>query len=75
MTATKYDALVIAAHPDHAEAQMGGTLAKLANKCLRMVGVEYAEPFKTASLLLVDDPTVFRPGLQGEGTRCWCLIG
>ena len=30
-----YDALVIAAHPDDAEVQMGGTLAKLASRGLR----------------------------------------
>lgn len=31
----------------------------------RMMGVAYAEIFRSASPLLVDDPTVFRPGLQG----------
>ena len=33
----KYDALVIAAHPDVAEAQMGGTLALLADQCQRVL--------------------------------------
>jgi LmbE family N-acetylglucosaminyl deacetylase len=31
----------------------------------RMMGVAYAEIFRSASPLLVDDPTVFSPGLQG----------
>ena len=31
----------------------------------RQMGVAYAEIFRSASPLLVDDPTVFRPGLQG----------
>lgn len=30
----------------------------------RLFGVMYAEIFRSASALLVDDPTVFRPGLQ-----------
>lgn len=47
-----YDALVIAAHPDDAEVQMGGTLAKLARRGQRILLVdltdgeptEFAEP-------------------------------
>lgn len=47
-----YDALVIAAHPDDAETQMGGTLAKLSDKGQRILLVdltdgeptEFAEP-------------------------------
>lgn len=31
----------------------------------RMVGVEFAEIFKSASPLVVEDPTVFLPGLHG----------
>ncbi|MEP7217167.1 MAG: PIG-L family deacetylase, partial [Anaerolineaceae bacterium] len=31
----------------------------------RLTGVAYAEIFKAASLLLVDSPTVFLPGIQG----------
>jgi LmbE family N-acetylglucosaminyl deacetylase len=31
----------------------------------RMLGVAYAEIFRSASPLLIDDPRVFRPGLQG----------
>ncbi len=31
----------------------------------RMLGVAYAEIFRSASPLLVPDPTVFGPGLQG----------
>jgi LmbE family N-acetylglucosaminyl deacetylase len=31
----------------------------------RLLGVRYAEMFRSASPLLVDDPTVFAPGLQG----------
>ena len=31
----------------------------------RQLGVAYAEIFRSASPLLVDEPTVFRPGLQG----------
>jgi hypothetical protein len=30
-----------------------------------MLGVAYAEIFRSASPLLVTDPTVFAPGLQG----------
>lgn len=47
-----YDALVIAAHPDDAETQMGGTLAKLSEQGQRILLVdltdgeptEFAEP-------------------------------
>jgi hypothetical protein len=31
----------------------------------RLLGVRYAEMFRSASPLLVEDPTVFAPGLQG----------
>jgi LmbE family N-acetylglucosaminyl deacetylase len=31
----------------------------------RMLGVKYAEIFRSASPLLVDDPTVFKPGIHG----------
>lgn len=31
----------------------------------RMMGVAYAEIFRSASPLLIDDPMVFKPGLQG----------
>lgn len=31
----------------------------------RMMGVAYAEIFRSASPLLIDDPTMFKPGLQG----------
>lgn len=31
----------------------------------RMLGVAYAEIFRSASPLLVDDPTLFRPGIHG----------
>ncbi len=49
---SSYDALVIAAHPDDAEVQMGGTLAKLARRGQRILLVdltdgeptEFAEP-------------------------------
>jgi len=48
----RYDALAIAPHPDDAETQMGGTLAKLADRGLRLLIVdlttgepaEFAEP-------------------------------
>lgn len=49
-----YYALVIAAHPDDAEAQMGGTLAKLADTGQRILLVD-----------LVDSPLVFRPTIHG----------
>jgi LmbE family N-acetylglucosaminyl deacetylase len=47
-----YDALVISAHPDDAETQMGGTLARLSDKGQRILIVdltngeptEFAEP-------------------------------
>ncbi|MDE3194352.1 MAG: PIG-L family deacetylase, partial [Chloroflexota bacterium] len=41
-----YDALVITAHPDDAETQMGGTLAKLsrAGKKLLVVDLTLGEP-------------------------------
>ena len=38
-----YDALVIAPHPDDAEAQMGGTLAKLADRGQRILIVDLTE--------------------------------
>lgn len=38
-----YDALVIAAHPDDAEAQMGGTLAKLADTGQRILLVDLTD--------------------------------
>jgi LmbE family N-acetylglucosaminyl deacetylase len=42
-----YDALVLSAHPDDAESQMGGTLAKLADKGQRILIVDMTdgEPF------------------------------
>ena len=52
-----YDTLVIAAHPDDAETQMGGTLAKLADQGQRILLVdltdgeptEFAEPGSTCT--------------------------
>ncbi len=38
-----YDALVIAAHPDDAETQMGGTLAKLSEKGQRILLVDLTD--------------------------------
>ncbi len=38
-----YDALVIAAHPDDAETQMGGTLAKLSEKVQRILLVDLTD--------------------------------
>ena len=38
-----YDALVIAAHPDDAEVQMGGTLAKLASRGLRILLIDLTD--------------------------------
>lgn len=38
-----YDALVIAAHPDDAETQMGGTLAKLADRGQRILVVDLTD--------------------------------
>lgn len=51
----KYDALVIAAHPDDAEAQMGGTLAKLSGMGQRVLLVDLTD----------GEPTEFaRPGIR-----------
>lgn len=38
-----FDALVIAAHPDDAETQMGGTLAKLTDAGLRILLIDLTE--------------------------------
>src|SRR3974377_1163951 len=38
-----YDALVISAHPDDAESQMGGTLAKLSNMGQRVLLVDLTD--------------------------------
>jgi len=38
-----YDALVISTHPDDAEAQMGGTLAKLSQKGQRVLLVDLTD--------------------------------
>lgn len=43
MTVENYDALVIAAHPDDAEAQMGGTLAKLTRAGHRVLLVDLTD--------------------------------
>jgi N-acetylglucosamine malate deacetylase 1 len=43
-----YDALVIAAHPDDAETQMGGTLAKLADQGQRILLVDLTDGEPTA---------------------------
>ena len=43
-----YDALVIAAHPDDAETQMGGTLAKLSDQGQRILLVDLTEGEPTA---------------------------
>lgn len=40
---TRYDALVISAHPDDAEAQMGGTLAKLSDQGQRILLVDLTD--------------------------------
>ncbi len=52
-----YDALVIAAHPDDAETQMGGTLAKLADKGQRILLVDLTD----------GEPTAFaEPGIRAQ---------
>ncbi len=52
-----YDALVVAAHPDDAETQMGGTLAKLAQKGQRILLVDLCD----------GEPTEFgEPGERAE---------
>ena len=38
-----YDALVVAPHPDDAETQMGGTLAKLADRGQRLLVIDLTE--------------------------------
>ncbi len=61
-----YDVMVISAHPDDAEVQMGGTIALLTAQGKRVLLVEaYAEAFKSQSPLLVHSPTVFLPALHG----------
>jgi LmbE family N-acetylglucosaminyl deacetylase len=42
-TDERYDALVIAAHADDAESQMGGTLAKLADRGLRVLLIDLTD--------------------------------
>jgi LmbE family N-acetylglucosaminyl deacetylase len=52
-----YDALVVAAHPDDAETQMGGTLAKLTDAGQRVLLVDLTD----------GEPTEFaRPGVRAE---------
>jgi LmbE family N-acetylglucosaminyl deacetylase len=52
-----YDALVIAAHPDDAETQMGGTLAKLADQGQRVLLVDLTD----------GEPTEFaEPGIRSQ---------
>jgi len=52
-----YDALVIAAHPDDAETQMGGTLAKLADRGHKILLVDLTD----------GEPTEFAaPGIRAE---------
>lgn len=52
-----YDALVIAAHPDDAETQMGGTLAKLSDKGQRILLVDLTD----------GEPTAFaEPGIRTQ---------
>lgn len=52
-----YDALVIAAHPDDAETQMGGTLAKLSEKGQRILLVDLTD----------GEPTEFaEPGIRAQ---------
>ena len=52
-----YDSLVIAAHPDDAETQMGGTLAKLSEKGQRILLVDLTD----------GEPTEFaKPGIRAQ---------
>lgn len=52
-----YDALVISAHPDDAESQMGGTLAKLSDQGLRILLVDLTD----------GEPTEFaEPGVRAQ---------
>jgi LmbE family N-acetylglucosaminyl deacetylase len=52
-----YDALVIAAHPDDAETQMGGTLAKLSDQGQRILLVDLTD----------GEPTEFaQPGIRAQ---------
>jgi N-acetylglucosamine malate deacetylase 1 len=52
-----YDALVLSAHPDDAETQMGGTLAKLSDQGLRILLVDLTE----------GEPTEFaEPGVRAR---------
>src|SRR6516225_3297800 len=52
-----YDALVVAAHPDDAETQMGGTLAKLTDRGQRILLVDLTD----------GEPTEFaQPGVRAR---------
>jgi hypothetical protein len=56
------DALVIAAHPDDA----GPHRLEAEDQCYgRIVGVRFAQIFRTAAPLLVSDSTMFDPVPQG----------
>ena len=55
-----YDALVLSAHPDDAETQMGGTLAKLSDQGLRILLVDLTE----------GEPTEFaEPGVRARQAK------
>lgn len=74
-----YDAIIFAPHPDDAEVQMGGTIAKLTEQGSRVLTVDmcdgepadYAEPgvraeqAQRAARLLGADLQGFKPGLHG----------
>ncbi len=51
-----YDALVIAAHPDDAESQMGGTLAKLADRGQHILLIDLTD----------GEPTELAPGIRAR---------
>jgi hypothetical protein len=67
-----YDALVITAHPDDAETQMGGSLAKLADRGQRilLVDLTQGEPSDFAPLASVPGRPPKLPASSGSnGSR------
>ena len=62
-----YDALVISAHPDDAEVQMGGTVAKLTDQGMRVLFID----------LCTGEPADYaEPGVRaGQAMRAAAILG